>query len=54
MVLSKVQTQKLLGYVCGSEQGSNAKAWLNRLLVPAGRSVRVGGGRLMRLLVTRF
>ena len=38
------------GDVCGSEQGSDTEVWLN-CLVSAGRSVCVGSGRLMRLLV---
>jgi hypothetical protein len=38
------------GDVCGFEQGSNTEVWLNRM-VPASRSVRALGGRLMRLLV---
>jgi hypothetical protein len=38
------------GDVYGSERGSNTEVRLI-CLVSAGRSVRVGGGRLMRLLV---
>jgi hypothetical protein len=38
------------GDVCDSEQGLNTEVYLNRL-VSASRFVRVGGGRLMRLLV---
>ena len=38
------------GEVCGSERGSSTEIWFNRL-VSAGRSVCVGGGRLMSLLV---
>jgi hypothetical protein len=36
------------GDICGSEQGSNTEVWYLRL-VSAARSMRVGGGRLMRL-----
>jgi hypothetical protein len=38
------------GDVRGSERGLSTEVWFNRL-VSAGKSVCVGGGRLMRLLV---